>query len=147
MATKTYLYKRADGDKTKRAKLTDVTQDIADNTSGVTPETPSELNFNIIANQMIIRRCQGSVNETLVGEDIVYTTEFTREDLGLTEDDSILNYVIVAICNSDNSNKFKYPFNKILSTSGSMNISASKLTINNTRELMDEFDIAMMKKR
>ena len=147
MATKTYLYKCADGDNSKRAKLTDVTQDIADNTSGVTSETPSELNFNIIANQMIIRRCQGSVNERLVGEDIVYYTEFTREDLGLTEDDSILNYVIIAICNSNNSNKFKYPFNKILTTSGSMNISASKLTINNTRELMDEFDIAMMKKR
>lgn len=146
MSTKTYLYKRADGDNTKRAKLTDVTQDIADNTSGVTPETPNELNFNIIANQMIIKRCEGSVDENLIGDELIYRTEFTKEDLGLTEDDSILNYVIIAICNSDNSNKFKYPFNKILTTTGAMNISSSKLIIKNTGELLNKFDIAMMKK-
>lgn len=44
MATKTYLYKRSDGDKTKRAKLVDASEFIG---SGEIPTTPNEITYGI----------------------------------------------------------------------------------------------------
>lgn len=44
MATKTYLYKRADGDKTKRAQLVDASEFIS---SEDIPTTPNEISYNI----------------------------------------------------------------------------------------------------
>lgn len=44
MATKTYLYKRADGDNTKRAKLVDASDFIS---SGEMPPTPNEISYGV----------------------------------------------------------------------------------------------------
>lgn len=44
MATKTYLYKRADGDNTKRAKLVDASDFVS---SGEMPTIPNEISYNI----------------------------------------------------------------------------------------------------
>lgn len=44
MATKTYLYKRADGDNSKRAKLVDASEYISNEDI---PETPNEINYGI----------------------------------------------------------------------------------------------------
>lgn len=44
MATKTYLYKRADGDNSKRAKLVDASDFVS---SGEVPTVPNEISYGI----------------------------------------------------------------------------------------------------
>lgn len=50
MSTKTYLYKRADGDNTKRAKLVDASDFVQSNNE---PTVPNEISYGIEHKQLV----------------------------------------------------------------------------------------------
>ncbi len=81
MSTKTYAYKKVDGDNTKRAKLTDITETLANGGSSTTPETPSELTFGISTNELQVYRYNSTGTSGInISSDILGTNKTFTND-------------------------------------------------------------------
>lgn len=115
MSTKTYLYKRADGDNSKRARLVDASEYVASLSGGdpVISETPNPLTFGINSNELIILQLDKSNNDFEIqgndAESEAYTI-INKSVLGLTNDESLDNYDLIVF----RPNNLDTPLNRFI---------------------------------
>lgn len=144
MATKTYLYKKADGDNSKRAKLTDVSNLINDNSSN-TPIEPQPLAFGITAETLIAKHVIGTMQLDSVNN--IYKCVISKNNLGLDNDADLTQYEIIALQNTNDtlySMSYDYII-KNLTRYVTINISSILIETGN-RENANTWNIVLLKK-
>lgn len=115
MATKTYLYKRADGDNTKRAKLTDASEYVSSLSGGdpIISETPEPLNFGINSNELLISELKSANDDFGFGgneEESKAYVIINKSKLGLTNDESLDDYDLIVF----RPNDMNIPLNRFI---------------------------------
>lgn len=139
MATKTYLYKRADGDNSKRAKLVDASEYVASLSGGdpIVSETPEPLNFGINSNELIIIELKSADNDfTFQGnaEENEAYTQINKTTLGLTSDESLDDYDLIVFRPNDLDtpmNKFINELNQTSDSNQYLEKTSNYLKLNN----------------
>lgn len=115
MSTKTFLYKRADGDNSKRAKLVDASEYVASLSGGdpVISVIPDPLTFGINSNELIILQLDKSNDDFEIqgndAESEAYTI-INKSVLGLTNDESLNNYDLIVF----RPNNLNMPLNRFI---------------------------------